>query len=209
MSPKEQPRYTTLDVSQGIKARLVRDKRKFKKKSINDVIIFLHQFFDKWSKPLKTCGIRKPEQLINQIGEQTQTSGSMKATRLREKITKETTERVIETFNYETWYCDCSFGTYIKDKRKVLCDCTYPSIIKRGRGKGRLIDPQICAACLPRIQGIQEWIANQEGDIMRSDFTCPITGYPIGKKEQLKVCSTCRNFSCDHHPTHPKEIIPF
>lgn len=66
------------------------------------------------------------------------------------RTTEERIERkVTETFNYEKFEkmgVDCRFGSYLPLQRKVLCLCPYPSVIKAGLGKGRLIDPWICEA---------------------------------------------------------------
>ena len=64
-------------------------------------------------------------------------------------------------FDYETWYSDCEYGTYFKDKKKVHCACAYPSV-KKWLPKDRLVDPQVCDNCYPRIQQIQDFIQKRE-----------------------------------------------
>lgn len=83
-----------------------------------------------------------------------------------------------QPFDYEGWYSDCEFGTYLKAKKKVHCRCTYPSI-KKWLPKDRLVDPQICDNCFTKIQEIQGFIdtqrkekktSNHEGEFFTNEF---------------------------------------
>ena len=82
-----------------------------------------------------------------------------KATSLNggQALSEPTTENA---FDYENWYSDCEYGTYFKDKKKVHCRCTYPSVSK-WLPKDRLVDPQVCDNCFPRIQGIKDFVETQ------------------------------------------------
>jgi hypothetical protein len=82
-----------------------------------------------------------------------------KATSLngRQALSEATTEK---PFDYENWYSDCEYGTYFKDKKQVHCRCTYPSV-KKWLPRNRMVDPQVCDNCFPRIQGIKDFINTQ------------------------------------------------
>jgi len=64
-------------------------------------------------------------------------------------------------FNYETWYSDCEYGTYFKAKKKVHCACSYPSV-KKWLPKDRLVEPQVCDSCFPRVEKIKEFISTRQ-----------------------------------------------
>lgn len=129
----------------------------------------------------------------------------IKEHRVLEKALKATPERasekVVKAFDYEAWYCDCSFGSYLKEKRKVFCRCAYPSV-KKWLPRNRLVDPQVCADCFPRVQSIQMWIAKQEREgPFSGDLYCAFNlSRFITKEEQLKICPTCTFFRCPYHP---------
>jgi len=63
-------------------------------------------------------------------------------------------------FDYQNWYSDCGYGTYFKAKKKVHCRCTYPSV-KKWLPRNRMVEPQVCDNCFPRIQEIQGFINTQ------------------------------------------------
>lgn len=125
----------------------------------------------------------------------------LKEKQVVDRALKGTTE-LSKSFDYETWYCDCEYGTYLKEKRKVFCRCTYPSI-KKWLPRNRFVEPQVCDECLPKVQGIKEWIAQKEGSPRKSGEIYCSYGYGRGflsKEEQLKICGTCTHFGCPHHP---------
>mgnify|MGYP001211790838 CR=1 FL=1 len=72
-------------------------------------------------------------------------------------LSEPTTENA---FDYENWYSDCEYGTYFKDKKQVHCRCTYPSVSK-WLPRNRMVDPQVCDNCFPRIQGIKDFVETQ------------------------------------------------
>lgn len=105
-----------------------------------------------------------------------------------------------EAFDYEGWYCDCGFGTYLREKRKVFCRCTYLSI-KRWLPGNRLVDPQVCDDCLPKVQRIEEWLAKKSAEVsMVGELHCSYNGRHFNKEEQIKVCRSCTHTDCPHHP---------
>lgn len=106
----------------------------------------IYEWFEEWLK-INSAGTNTSERFRNYL----------------EDFKKKPLQSLNEnTFDYESWYSDCPFGTYLKRRRKVLCDCTYPSVIKKGRGKGKLIDPEICEACFERVSEINVWLNQQE-----------------------------------------------
>ena len=72
-------------------------------------------------------------------------------------LSEPTTEK---PFDYENWYSDCEYGTYFKEKKQVHCRCTYPSVSK-WLPRNRMVDPQVCDNCFPRVQGIKDFINTQ------------------------------------------------
>lgn len=100
-------------------------------------------------------------------------------------------------FDYENYSPECQFGTYLKKQKRVLCDCTFPSILKRGRGKGRLIDPQICDACFPRIQDIIAWMngKREENGIYKTDSSRPLFCALVGQTFKTKSELPCQRYS--------------
>jgi len=72
-------------------------------------------------------------------------------------LSQPTTEK---PFDYENWYSDCGYGTYFKAKKKVHCRCTYKSVSK-WLPKDRLVEPQVCDNCFPRVQGIDDFVEKQ------------------------------------------------
>lgn len=64
MCPKDQPRYVTINVNPKLKELLMRDKRKYKKKNVNDVVKY-HR--DLITSLMTELGVKKPDQLIPKI----------------------------------------------------------------------------------------------------------------------------------------------
>jgi hypothetical protein len=98
--------------------------------------------------------------LEGKIKELENNSSENKATNLNggNTLSELTTEK---SFDYENWYSDCEYGTYFKPKKKVHCACSFPSVSK-WLPKDRLIDPQVCDTCFPRIEQIKEFIKTKE-----------------------------------------------
>jgi len=90
-------------------------------------------------------------------------------------------EKTPSQFDYEGWYSDCEFGTYFKAKKKVHCACSYPSV-KKWLPKDRLIDPQICDKCYPRIQQIKEFISTRHEEKQALDHTKPYFTNEFGQR---------------------------
>jgi len=84
-------------------------------------------------------------------------------------------------FDYESWYCDCEYGTYFKEKKKVHCACTYPSIQKM-LPKDRLVDPQVCDTCSPRVERIKEWIVEKQKEKQALQHTGKYFTNEFGKR---------------------------
>ena len=85
-------------------------------------------------------------------------------------------------FDYEKWYCDCEFGTYFKEKKKVHCRCSYPSISK-WLPKDRLVDPQVCDRCSEtQIPKIQEFIEKRREEKDAFAHTKPYFTNEYGQK---------------------------
>lgn len=109
-----------------------------------------------------------------------------------------------EPFNYETWYCDCPEGTYLKDKKKVRCRTSIKSIVA-WQPKNRLIEPQVCDDCFTRISygtyaGFQDWMQrkklNNSSGVHRKDqkeWNC-LRGLdkPSRFDIQQVLCTTCK-----------------
>lgn len=102
---------------------------------------------------MKQKNIKNRSHAINYICEQFQSEQQERAA-----LPSTSTEK---PFDYEKWYCECEFGTYFKEKKKVHCACGYPSI-SRWLPKDRLVDPQVCDTCKPRIDQIKEFIQKRD-----------------------------------------------
>lgn len=56
---------------------------------------------------------------------------------------------------------ECEFATVLKAENKIHCRCTYPSI-KKWLPRNRKVDREVCQRCYPKIEGIQDWIAERK-----------------------------------------------
>jgi len=136
---------TGLLLSLGKKHKFTRQKKGKKEVNISKTISFVLQQY-----PLSLQKIRDLENNGFENKDTSLNGGNA--------LSQPTTEN---PFDYEKWYPDCEYGTYFKPKKKVHCACSYPSISK-WLPKDRLVDPQVCDTCLPRVQGIKEFIKKRE-----------------------------------------------
>ena len=72
-----------------------------------------------------------------------------------------TTPRAQQKTSSPPYEPECEFGTPLKAENKIHCKCTYPSI-KKWLPRNRKVDPEVCQRCYPKIQRIQEWIAEKK-----------------------------------------------
>jgi len=90
-------------------------------------------------------------------------------------------EKTPSQFDYPNWYSDCEYGTYFKNKKKVHCACSYPSV-KKWLPKDRLIDPQVCDNCYPRVEKIKEFISTRQEEKQALDHTKPYFTNEYGQR---------------------------
>ena len=152
-----------------------------------DVLNFLHDQF-KLHKGSKTDAIiqtfkdniamKKAIIELKKENEELRNNGSQNNLNGGQPLSQSTTET---PFDYEKWYSDCEYGTYFKDKKKVHCRCTYPSV-KKWLPKNRMVDPQICDNCFPRVQGIDEWVKTQREEKKALNHTKPFFTNEYGQR---------------------------
>lgn len=97
-------------------------------------------------------------------------------------------EIITERFDYEAFEkkgVDCRFGSYVREKRKVLCQCTYPSIRKLKLGVKNLVDPWICEAHFnsDAFQSLLTWVDTSKEQREEKKKTPEQKRYERGLKE--------------------------
>jgi hypothetical protein len=124
---------------------------------------------------MKDNNIKKKSLAVNQIIE---SKGIIVEATTETNTPKENPEQI----DYETYYTDCSFGTYYPKKKLVHCACHWKSHSSKKGGwlpQDRMVTPEECDRCFPRVQAFQERLDKQNEE--RNQAGKIVEGGPIFK----------------------------
>ena len=108
-----------------------------------------------------------------------------------------------DDYDPERYYCDCPYGTYLKEENLVYCTCTYPSVV-RWLPKNRKVLPKVCDDHLPRLQALEDFVEKKRGSAppetteQNKTFYCALKNGLIPRSQApcKDIYFKCPNVNC-------------